>query len=532
MEVRHPVIAVSSTLTHRLTQHLRQRLYLLLLILAGVVFRILIAFSPRGAFNSDEAITGLTSLSVLRGEFPLIVPGNDYGGVLEAYVMAPFVLLLRIFGYETHGARLLDGLNITLHVGLFVLVYFAIKQVSSRSMAMFAILPMWLLSDAYIRLASESYLGYVAGPAAGIGSVLLAVRHEQTATSAPDSKRLLLGSSFLAGVAFWQHPLAAILPLCTLAGLGVSELIRKGDRIAVIRRYSIAVFAVALGALPEIIRLVQRRNDLRLATSPTPRPFTTRFTYIFTQHLPRGLGLRMESGEWLAPTLQVWVPAVLAMVIIVAIAVVLRSGPRCLAAMPLGLVAFAGTSTTSYVNDGRYSLFITPLLATLAAAALHQLTRQAVGRRLGNSSIQSTVRAPTVIAPRVQVAMAAVAVLGVLAGSWRSMGSSVTDLRWQSEPDVLSIVKLLDAKGITNVRGEYWIVYRIGHITSERIATSDFTIKRIDRLEKRVAASPPQQLAWISLDANTQPAEVVDNLDWPSTVIGPYRLYTYNPPAP
>ena len=48
----------------------------------GLGLRILMALSPLGGFNSDEAITGLTVNSVIKMEFPLIVPGNDYGGVL------------------------------------------------------------------------------------------------------------------------------------------------------------------------------------------------------------------------------------------------------------------------------------------------------------------------------------------------------------------------------------------------------------------------------------------------------------------
>ena len=43
--------------------------------------------------NADEATTGIMALTILRGNLPLMLPGQAYSGTLEAYALAPFYAL-------------------------------------------------------------------------------------------------------------------------------------------------------------------------------------------------------------------------------------------------------------------------------------------------------------------------------------------------------------------------------------------------------------------------------------------------------
>jgi hypothetical protein len=530
----------------------------------GLGLRILIALSPLGSFNSDEAITGLTVNSVIKMEFPLVVPGNDYGGVLEAYVFAPFVYLFRQLTPSAWNARLLDILNIGLHSMLFALLFGAIRRTTSRITALVAILPIWLFSATFIRLASETYLGYIAATAAAIGSVWLGCAYERQRSGPTNpvnfaqatqkrmkyayvasSGSLPAAATFLAGVAFWQHPLAALLPVCTLAYLCISDLFRSVPNQ--ITRWLLAGITGILGASPALFRLAQRHNDLRLATTADNKPFRTRLIYVFTEHLPRGFGLRTGSGPWIQSSLKHWVPVTLLVMVVGSSVILFLRGLRCLATLPLGLVGFAQAIPTSYTTDGRYSMFIAPLLTLMMATAIHSIRParsvrpavavdpgqstsgqpfdDAIKHRFANASIR--LRRGKFIAPGVLgLTMVAGGILAM-----RPMSESIHDLRWQSDPQALRFVRFLDEKNLTNVRGPYWLTYRIAHITSERINATDYSLKRIGRMEKRVAASPPTALAWIADADAPQPAEVVNNPDWPNEVIDSYRVYWYRAPG-
>ncbi len=528
---------------------------------AGLGLRILTALSPLGVFNSDEAITGLTVNSVLTMEFPLMVPANDYGGVLEAYVFAPFVFLIRQVTPAAWNARLLDFLNIGLHSVLIMLLFGFIRRITSRTTALIAVLPIWIFSSTFIRLASETYLGYVAATAAAVGSVWLGCTYERkrseptnsldpagasqkltTYAHITSSSSTLAASTFLAGVAFWQHPLAVLLPVCTLAYLCVSDLIRRLP--GTITRWVLAGITGIVGASPAVFRLAQRHNDLRLATSPDNKPFRTRLIYVFTEHLPRGFGFRTGSGAWIQSSMQHWIPLTLLAMIVGSSALLwMRGGARSLAVVPLGLVGFAGAVPTSYTADGRYAMFIAPLLIVMMAAAIHSTrpTRFVVSGRsiapaepMHVASTQSEIATGTATMQRKKSLIAGA--LGLVIIAWgvlafRPTTKSIRDLHWQSDPQALRFVHFLDAKNITNVRGPYWLTYRIAHITSERINATDYSLKRIGRMEKRVAASPPTALAWIADADQQQPAEVVDNPDWPNIVIDTYRVYWYQAPG-
>ncbi|MBI1864239.1 MAG: glycosyltransferase family 39 protein, partial [Nitrospirae bacterium] len=60
---------------------------------AGALARLLFLQGLDRGVNSDEAWTGLMALSILRGEYPIFLPGQGYMGSMEAYATAVVFLL-------------------------------------------------------------------------------------------------------------------------------------------------------------------------------------------------------------------------------------------------------------------------------------------------------------------------------------------------------------------------------------------------------------------------------------------------------
>src|SRR6187455_2845177 len=59
----------------------------------GVLIRFWLMHTSLVPLNADEGVTGLQAYEVLRGDFRLIVAGNDYGSTTETYLIAPFLAL-------------------------------------------------------------------------------------------------------------------------------------------------------------------------------------------------------------------------------------------------------------------------------------------------------------------------------------------------------------------------------------------------------------------------------------------------------
>src|SRR3954464_3274609 len=57
----------------------------------GVLIRVWLVRTSLVRLNADEGVTGLQAYEVLRGNFRLIVAGNDYGSTTETYLIAPFL---------------------------------------------------------------------------------------------------------------------------------------------------------------------------------------------------------------------------------------------------------------------------------------------------------------------------------------------------------------------------------------------------------------------------------------------------------
>ena len=433
--------------------------------LVGVVERLAFALAPASIVNSDEAITSLTAISVAKGEFPLIVGGNNYGGVAEAYIFALPIAVMRWLKLVGGASLMLDCMNIALHALLFWALYRVCNRFLSRTGALLLIAPAWLMSSTNIVLATQSYLGYVTGALAAVLSVGL-LMDEKVADLQGHRKHQTMIAGLLAGFAFWQHPIVGVAPLAVLTVGACSQLFRY--RQSVLAPLFTTAVATILGASPFIWRSVAQWDKVSPG-APLESTFSHRLRIVFSEHIPRSLGLRTIDGHWLVGGMGIWVPTLIAIGLAVAVAVAVRRGRWAALGMVLTPVLVAAAPSTIWVIDGRYGFLIALPLLILVAAALQ-----------GVKPIPFAFSA------------AALAVVGVV--GFASIGRDTKGFQWR-EPDVLSLVGLLDSRGVTAVRGDYWIAYRIAHVSSERIPASDWDLKRIPRLERRVLAS--KRLAYV-----------------------------------
>jgi len=73
--------------------HLRKVALAALVVAVGLALRVFLLRSGFGDLNGDEAYAGLQSLGVLRdGRFPVVIDGNVYSAVIEAYLFSPVLV--------------------------------------------------------------------------------------------------------------------------------------------------------------------------------------------------------------------------------------------------------------------------------------------------------------------------------------------------------------------------------------------------------------------------------------------------------
>jgi hypothetical protein len=183
------------------------------IIALSVLFRVvLVAFHFPGV-NSDEGKMGIEGMHIaFQGQHPIYLYGQDYLGVLEAYIAAPF---FRLFGVS----------DITLRIGMLILF------------ALFMISMYWLTSLLYSKRLALVTLGLLSfattdmliqqlsaiGGAMELmffGALMMVLAYRLAATAGSKEVRHFATYSawgWTAGIALWVHIL--VLPFVLCSGL-------------------------------------------------------------------------------------------------------------------------------------------------------------------------------------------------------------------------------------------------------------------------------------------------------------------------
>jgi hypothetical protein len=470
-------------------------------------------YIARSSINSDEAVVGLMADQILRGHFYTFYWGQPYGGA-EPYVVA---VAFALFGST---ATVLVAVPAFLS-GVAALLTWRVllRLVTDPRIAALAAAMVWVAPEATLRTTTEESAFRGVTMIAGLTVLLLALR-------VLDGRRRyaeMVGVGVAAGVGWWSSPeIGYFLVPAALVLLG-AVLPQRCIRFW-IPRLAALVAAGVVGALPWI----WTNANSRLASLSTPFDTAERLTFrgrlriFFHEAGPIALGLKLRnSGETVfgTPGSPDWSRAL--MVLLVIGAVVLVVGALVVAissrgrgtAIAVAVVAFpfvyAASPATWWWEDGRYVVYLGPLLAMLLAVALDAVP-SLLGRVVGfpgQRGNRSQIRA---IGPGVMAAVVVgSAVLATVAmGRLEHPAPRGSTAGWGA-PDAgqLASIKELEDDGINHGYADYWVAYNLDFLSNGRLAFTPAGFKmRSSAIQTRAEKGKGQ--AWVFEAPYPKPAGI------------------------
>lgn len=438
--------------------------------IVGLVLRWWVVESPAGAINSDEAYTGLAALGVLDGRFPVVIDGNRYTAVLEAYLFAPLI------GATGASIVALKIIPIVSWAAAAVLAYFAGSHLAGRRVGAVAAALVWVTPGALLVVSTLAYLSYASGMAIVVGALVAGARvvdrpHPSTWSSA--------AFGALAGLGFYAHPmyLAVLLPMT----VPVAWRHRRSGR----HFWLPLLGAGVLVNLPFLAWNAVNGFPSLDVQNALPGTYTDRLDTFFRELVPRGYGLRDVSFEWVFGRNLGWLAyaALGALVVAGCVGLVRHSDRPSRWLVPVTLVCvwplMALFSPLIYSTDGRYNVIAFPFVAIAVASAITLLPT-------------TDTRWSTVGAVSLVVFWTAVFV-------WPHTSTVVRDRAGDPNAPLDQLVEFLDAEGIDRVAGSYWRVLVVEYASNREIigAVSPPDPFRFPERQRAVEASPPTTVAFV-----------------------------------
>jgi hypothetical protein len=409
-----------------------------LVALAGLVARWWIASSGQGFVSGDEGMSAVSAFDVLHGQPHLLIGASNYGGTLEALVLAP---LLKILGAHVWLLRIVAS---AIFAVAAVAAAKAAKVIFDRRISWMVGGLLWLMSGAIVLLSMTMYLGYNSGLLFSVISLGLMMRLAKDELSA----WTFFAAGVSAGLAVWGHPLFVVPLMPAMLALMV---LRRSD----IRRWFLALAGGSVLGLSPLLAWNAMNGWASILHNPPPLVATTyreRLETVIAQLFPRAFGLRGQPGDWLYPRKLGLASFIVLLVLIhVGLLVLARRSRAGVVAAASGLLAIplvAAFPALFWSSDARYAVVVlVPWLMGLCVWVDLLL------RRRRSAALW---------------AGAFVLVFGLLStGKWMHRYSRTrADANGQS----VALVKALDARGVQGVIGAYWEVYRIGFFSNDRIA--------------------------------------------------------------
>jgi len=433
-----------------------------MVVLLGFLLRLWIL--GRSPVNSDEAVVGLMAEQILHGHFYAFYWGQSYGGG-EPYVVA---VIFEIFGQSPFSLGvtpvLLDGVAA-------ILTWRTGRHLFGQTAGAVAGLMVWIWPIAYVSLSTLEYGFRYLALVCGLTVLLTSLRI--TGRSGGGSRLVrwvdwaTLGLAV--GVGWWATPEIAYYAVPSAV-----VLLANAARGRVKLRISEMFFALCtafLGALPWLWDNVGHGYpSLATGSQEVVESYTTRLSVFFHYSLPMAVGLRTEStGRWIFGPVLGPVLAVIAFVLIVALllTLILRGQAMVLVVMLVFLPLFLAYSPyTWFWQDGRYAMFVGPMLALLIASITELPKLSAWGRaRLPVVSVALGVL--ITITGAVQVApIDPVVVPGSASATWTS---------WHTDPDVYlaSLARVLKSHHVHYAYSGYWVSYALMLDMASSVQVSD-----------------------------------------------------------
>ena len=449
------------------------------------------------ALFGDEAVVGLMGRGILHGHLDAFFWGSNYAGG-EAYVVA--AVLGRING----GPMGVNGTPAGLALVAAVLTYAVLSNSrANRRVAALGAAMVWVWPYAAIWNSVREVGFRGATLCCGLVLVLCALRVYRR--RAGIVTRVMMGLALGAGwwtsveIVYFAIP-SAILIVASWDRLYRSTLSRAGvEPPPEVRRSRWArpwhpfhvvlpVVGAAVGALPWTYANVRSGfASLSLDTRP-PRhdDYLVRLSLFFHKVLPTQLGLRaVPGGAWVdgrgvGRTIYVIALVVLGLLLL-RVVWGWRMGRKAAPLMAFGVavVAFpfiyAFFPTSWYWVDGRYGVYLPPLLVLLAVWSLPSAIPPTLPR-----AVHAIRRPPR---RRARVALA-IAIVGVAAAAFSTLVVTHESVRMPTHPSAFfagwsdpnkatrNVVTLMEAHHIRFAYGTYWTAYTLDFLAPNAVTAS------------------------------------------------------------
>ena len=412
----------------------------------GVVVRIWLIGRSTSQMSSDEFYTGLQAMAILEGDRPIILRGIGYTAVVDSYLLAP------IYWFADAPITVLKLFNapwwaLTALVTSLTVRRSAAATIGSRSLPVIAGALVWVTPGALMVVSTRSYEAY--------GLLLLGIAVTQyvalrSIETAGTSRRWSYALGASAGFTFFLHPmtLTAFVPMLIVTTLRARREVRS---------YWIPV---AIGAVVTNLGFLAwniKNSWLSLALPPANDTYTDRLPRIFTELIPRGIGVMDINGSWTLGKFSVAVYlAILVCAAVGALTLFARGWCGAVIALPALLIwpMLAGLSSTWFVADGRYSIVGFSQLVIITVVGMH-----AVGQRIAAVLSSNTGQRVAHALP------ASFAVVWIIAGGifWlrANAGPAVDD----PNANMRAVTALLESEDINYAAGNYWHVHPVEYLS-------------------------------------------------------------------
>ena len=471
--------------------HLRKVALAVLVVAVGLALRVFLLRSGFGDLNGDEAYAGLQSLGVLRdGRFPVVIDGNVYSAVIEAYLFSPVLV------FAGGSVVVLKMLFVGMWGVAAVATRGAARRLIDRRAAALAGALIWLAPGAMMVLSTRAYVCYGLGLAVAAGTVWATAVVADQPTPAP---RASAAVGFLAGLGFYIHPMfiTVLIPVVSVAALVHRRQLRRWWLPAVAAAFAANVPFIGWNA-------ANGWPSLQSQLYP-PGSYLDRLTGFITGLLPRGFGLRTFDGRWVfGKPLGVLVYAVIIGAVVYGCVVLVRGDRRPSRwIVPVALISclplMAMLPHLIYVLDGRYTILPLPFVAIAVSAAASSVVRLAEG-----SSREGSARA----ARRATAALVGVAALWVAVTTVPFMQRQQAFDRVHANAWQDAVINRLDEVGIDRVAGAYWLVLPIEYRSDQAIRTAvagNPYVIRFPLSQRLVEQTPPEQVAFLFAPGTPDP---------------------------